>query len=96
VPNALTRLVLITELAKVVPREQQTGIFGLSPTSGNVGAMLFPSLASAAATFGSGAALLVAVVSAGLSAGASVRLRRLGQPPNRSLDEPEAVAAPPD
>jgi MFS family permease len=77
IPTALTRLVLLTHLAQVVPRERQTSIFGLFPTSGNVGAMLFPLLASAAATLGTAAALSVAVFGYSFAGAAGVRLGRL-------------------
>ena len=77
VPTALTRLVLLTHLAEVVPREHQTSVFGLFPTAGNVGAMLFPLLASAAATLGTAAALTVAVFGYSLTGAAGARLGRL-------------------
>jgi MFS family permease len=77
VPNALTRLVILTHLAEVVPRERQTSIFGLSPTSGNLGALIFPLLASAVATVGTAHALGVAVFGYGLTGAAGVRLGRL-------------------
>jgi len=73
--------VILTHLAQVVPRERQTSIFGLSPTSGNVGALIFPLLASAAATVGGTAsALTVAVFGYGLTGAAGVRLGRLSIP----------------
>lgn len=80
VPNALTRLVILTHLAQVVPRERQTSIFGLSPTSGNIGALIFPLLASAAATVGTATALTVAVCGYCLTGAAGVRLGRLSGP----------------
>jgi hypothetical protein len=73
--------VILTHLAQVVPRERQTSIFGLSPTSGNVGALIFPLLASAAASVGGTAsALSVAVFGYGLTGAAGVRLGRLSDP----------------
>jgi DHA1 family multidrug resistance protein-like MFS transporter len=79
IPTALTRLVLLTQLAQAVPREHQTSIFGLFPTSGNVGAMLFPLLASAAATLGTAAALTVAALGYSLTGAAGARLSRLSR-----------------
>jgi hypothetical protein len=42
----LTTPPLIAHLARVVPRSHQTGVFGLFPTVGNVGGLIFPLLAA--------------------------------------------------
>jgi predicted MFS family arabinose efflux permease len=66
VPTALARPLLIAHLARVVPRSHQTGVFGLFPTVGNVGGLIFPLLA--AGVVGSGLWTAFAIGSLGYAA----------------------------
>jgi predicted MFS family arabinose efflux permease len=67
IPTALARPLLVAHLARVVPRGQQTGVFGLFPTVGNVGGLIFPLLA--AGVVGSGLWAAFAIGALGYAAG---------------------------
>lgn len=77
IPNAFSRPLLFMHLARVVPPQQQTGIFSLLPTAGNLGGLILPLLASAFAPLGLGAALAVAALGHAASTAAGIRLHRL-------------------
>ena len=88
IPTALARPLLIAHLARVVPRSHQTGVFGLFPTVGNVGGLIFPLLA--AGVVGSG--LWIAFIIGSLGYAASVasgvklgRVRPAETPPEKPL-----------
>ena len=89
IPTALARPLLIAHLARVVPRSYQTGIFGLFPTVGNVGGLIFPLLA--VGVVGSGLWTAFAIGSLGYSASvvSGVKLGRV----QRHRD-PEAAVEP--
>jgi predicted MFS family arabinose efflux permease len=77
IPTAFSRPLLFMHLARLVPAQQQTGIFALVPTAGNVGGLLFPLGASVVAGLGTGAAIGVAVVAHASSALGGLRLARM-------------------
>jgi predicted MFS family arabinose efflux permease len=77
IPTAFSRPLLFLHLARVVPTQQQTAVFALLPTAGNLGGLVLPLATSAIATYGVGAALMVGSVGHALSAAAGLRLRRL-------------------
>ena len=83
IPTALARPLLIAHLARVVPRSYQTGVFGLFPTVGNVGGLIFPLLA--AGVVGSGLWTAFAIGSLGYAASvvSGVRLGRVPAAPAR-------------
>jgi DHA1 family multidrug resistance protein-like MFS transporter len=87
VPTAMARPLLISHLARVAPRSHQVGIFGLFPTVGNVGGLIFPLLA--AGVVGSGLWTAFALGSLGYAATVvtGVRLARLRSVP---IEEPVA------
>lgn len=66
ISTALARPLLLAHLARVVPRSHQTGVFGLFPTVGNVGGLIFPLLA--AGIVGSGLWTAFAIGSLGYAA----------------------------
>ena len=63
--------------ARVVPPAHQTGIFGLLPTAGNVGSLIFPLAASGLASVSIAAAIGIGALSHAASAAAGVRLGRV-------------------
>ncbi|MFN8526446.1 MAG: MFS transporter [Chloroflexota bacterium] len=67
-PTAFSRPLLFMHLARVVPAQHQTGVFGLLPTAGNVGSLTLPLLASLTATLGIGAAIATGGVGHAVSA----------------------------
>jgi DHA1 family multidrug resistance protein-like MFS transporter len=77
-PTACSRTLLWMHLARVVPREHQTGVFNLLPTAGNSGGLTFPLVAAALASLGTSAALLfgAATHAACVVAGARLRSRQ--------------------
>lgn len=81
IPTALARPLLIAHLARVVPRSHQTGVFGLFPTVGNVGGLVFPLLA--AVVVGSGLWTAFAIGSLGYAASVvtGVKLGRVPSSP---------------
>lgn len=85
IPTALARPLLIAHLARVVPRSHQTGVFGLFPTVGNVGGLIFPLLA--AGVVGSGLWTAFAIGSLGYAASvvSGVKLGRV--PPTTPREE---------
>ena len=85
IPTALARPLLIAHLARVVPRSHQTGVFGLFPTVGNVGGLIFPLLA--AGVVGSGLWTAFAIGSLGYAASvvSGVKLGRV--PPAAPREE---------
>ena len=85
ISTALARPLLLAHLARVVPRSHQTGVFGLFPTVGNVGGLIFPLLA--AGVVGSGLWTAFAIGSLGYAANvvSGVKLGRV--PPTRPREE---------
>ena len=83
VSTALARPLLLAHLARVVPRSHQTGVFGLFPTVGNVGGLIFPLLA--AGVVGSGLWTAFAIGSLGYAASvvSGVKLGRVRSTPPR-------------
>ena len=77
IPTACSRSVIWIYLARAVPSEHRTGVFNLLPTTGNLGGLLFPLMASGLAGLGLGAALAVAVLGHGVAAVTGARLRQL-------------------
>ena len=84
----LARPLLIAHLARVVPRSHQTGVFGLFPTVGNVGGLIFPLLATA--VVGSGLWTAFAIGSLGYAASvvSGVKLGRVRATPPREEPVP--------
>ena len=76
-PTAFSRPLLFMHLARVVPPAHQTGIFGLLPTAGNVGSLIFPLAASGLASVSIAAAIGIGALSHAASAAAGVRLGRV-------------------
>jgi predicted MFS family arabinose efflux permease len=76
VPTALARPLLFAHLARVVPKAHQTAVFGLFPTVGNVGGLIFPVLAAAAVSHGLWAAFGIGALGYGASFVAGVKLDR--------------------
>jgi DHA1 family multidrug resistance protein-like MFS transporter len=76
IPTALSRPLLFAHLVRVVPRGHQTGVFGLFPTVGNVGGLIFPLVASSVVGYGLWAAFVVGAVGYGASFVAGLRLDR--------------------
>ncbi len=89
VSTALARPLLLAHLARVVPRSHQTGVFGLFPTVGNVGGLIFPLLA--VGVVGSGLWAVFAIGSLGYAASvvSGVKLGRI-----RPVTEPEEKLVP--
>lgn len=81
VSTALARPLLLAHLARVVPRDHQTGVFGLFPTVGNVGGLIFPLIA--AGVVGSGLWTAFAIGSLGYAASVvtGVKLGRVRSAP---------------
>jgi DHA1 family multidrug resistance protein-like MFS transporter len=77
IPTALARPLLIAHLARVVPRGQQTGVFGLFPTVGNAGGLVFPLLAAAVVGSGLWAAFAIGALGYGASVLTGIRLGRV-------------------
>lgn len=76
VPTALARPLLFAHLARVVPSAHQTAVFGLFPTVGNVGGLIFPLLAAGVVGYGLWAAFAIGALGYAASFGAGVRLGR--------------------
>lgn len=81
IPTALARPLLVAHLARVVPSSQQTGVFGLFPTVGNVGGLLFPLLAAGVVGSGLWAAFAIGALGYAASVVSGVKLGRV--PPSR-------------
>ena len=77
IPTALARPLLFAHLARVVPTAHQTAVFGLFPTAGNVGGLIFPMLAAGVVSYGIGAALAVGALGYGASFLAGLKLGRV-------------------
>ena len=77
IPTALARPLLFAHLARVVPTAHQTAVFGLFPTAGNVGGLIFPMLAAGVVGYGIGAALAVGAFGYGASFVAGLKLGRV-------------------
>jgi MFS family permease len=77
IPAALSRPLLFAHLARVVPAAHQTGVFGLFPTAGNVGALFLPLIAAGVASLGTGAALAIGALGHGVSCATGVKLGRV-------------------
>ena len=85
VSTALARPLLLAHLARVVPRDHQTGVFGLFPTVGNVGGLIFPLIA--AGVVGSGLWTAFAIGSLGYAASVVTGVK-LGRVRSAPRDEP--------
>lgn len=94
IPTALARPLLIAHLARVVPRSHQTGVFGLFPTVGNVGGLIFPLLATTVVASGLWTAFVIGAAGYAACVAAGIKL---GRTPSSPDDEPtpsgESVAA---
>jgi MFS family permease len=76
IPTALARPLLFAQLARVVPTAHQTAVFGLFPTVGNVGGLIFPVLAAGAVSYGVWAAFAIGAAGYCTSFLAGVKLDR--------------------
>jgi predicted MFS family arabinose efflux permease len=77
VPSGFFNVISLTHLARVLPVEHQTPVFGLAPVPRNVGASIFPVLAASAASLVPGGAFLVATVAAAGATLAGLQMERL-------------------
>jgi DHA1 family multidrug resistance protein-like MFS transporter len=77
IPTALARPLLVAHLARVVPRGDQAGVFGLFPTVGNVGGLIFPVLAAAVVGSGLWAAFAIGALGYAASVASGVKLGHL-------------------
>ena len=77
IPTALARPLLVAHLARVVPRSHQTGVFGLFPTVGNVGGLIFPLLAASVVGSGLWAAFAIGSLGYAASVVSGVKLGRV-------------------
>jgi DHA1 family multidrug resistance protein-like MFS transporter len=77
IPVACGNTVLYAHAARVLPREQQTTIFSLSPIPRNAGQLVFPLLAAAIAGLAPGAALGLGALGYGFTFLAARRLAAL-------------------
>src|SRR5204863_4603431 len=73
IPVAASNTVLYAHAARVLPAEEQTAVFSLSPVPRNVGGFLFPLLAAVVAGLAPGAALALGAVSYGATFLAGLR-----------------------
>jgi DHA1 family multidrug resistance protein-like MFS transporter len=87
IPTALARPLLIAHLARVVPRSHQTGVFGLFPTVGNVGGLIFPLLAAGVVGSGLWAAFAIGSLGYAASVVSGVKLGRV-PPSSPPLEKP--------
>lgn len=76
VPTALARPLLVAHLARVVPYSYQTGVFGLFPTVGNVGGLIFPLLAAGVVSSGLWTAFAIGALGYAASVVSGVKLGR--------------------
>lgn len=83
IPTALSRPLLLAHLARVVPRDHQTGVFGLFPTVGNVGGLIFPLLAAGVVGSGLWAAFAIGALGYAASVVSGVKL---GRTPDRRAE----------
>lgn len=90
IPTALARPLLIAHLARVVPRGQQTGLFGLFPTVGNLGGLIFPLMAAGAVSSGLWAAFAIGASGYAASVVSGIRLGRVPIVPQAAPQEAEA------
>ena len=81
VPTALARPLLFAHLARVVPTAHQTAVFGLFPTVGNVGGLIFPLLAAGVVGYGLWAAFAIGALGYGASFVAGVKLGHAAEAP---------------
>lgn len=89
IPTALARPLLVAQLARVVPTQHQTGIFGLFPTVGNVAGLIFP--LAAAGLVGSGLWIAFAIGAVGYGASFVTGLK-MGRVEER--ERPRSTTAP--
>jgi MFS family permease len=80
IPVAFSNTVLHGHSARVLPREQQTAVLGMSTMPRAFGAVLFTSIAAAVAGVAPGGALFVGVLSYGLATFTGFMLRRASKP----------------
>ena len=88
IPTALARPLLFAHLARVVPSGHQTGVFGLFPTVGNVGGLIFPLAAASVVGYGIWAAFAIGA----LGYGASFLRRRPPRPGHGERPSPRALS----
>jgi predicted MFS family arabinose efflux permease len=95
IPTALARPLLISHLTRVVPRDHQTGVFGLFPTVGNVGGLIFPLLATTVVGFGLWTAFVIGALGYGASVASGIKLSRVAAASPRPLEQTvESAPAP--
>ncbi len=80
IPTALARPLLVAHLARVVPRGHLTGVFGLFPTVGNTGGLIFPLLAAGVVGSGLWAAFSIGALGYAASVVSGVKLGRTPTP----------------
>ena len=83
ISTALARPLLLAHLARVVPRSHQTGVFGLFPTVGNVGGLIFPLLAAGVVSSGLWTAFAIGSLGYAASVVSGVKLGRVRSTPPR-------------
>jgi MFS family permease len=79
--------VLVAHLARVGPRNHQTGVFGFFPTVGNVGGLIFPLLAASVVGSGLWAAFAIGALGYAASVVSGIKL-------GRTPDQKEDVSRP--
>jgi DHA1 family multidrug resistance protein-like MFS transporter len=84
VPTALARPLLVAHLARVVPRGHLTGVFGLFPTVGNTGGLIFPLLAAGVVGSGLWAAFMIGALGYAASVVTGAKLGRTPAPDVRA------------
>lgn len=94
IPTALARPLLVAHLARVVPRGHLTGIFGLFPTVGNTGGLIFPLLAAGVVSSGLWTAFAIGALGYAASVVAGVKLGRTPAP-DLLAEKPPKTAGPP-
>jgi MFS family permease len=84
IPTALARPLLVAHLARVVPRGHLTGVFGLFPTVGNTGGLIFPLLAAGVVGSGLWAAFMIGALGYAASVVSGAKLGRTPAPDLRA------------
>jgi predicted MFS family arabinose efflux permease len=100
IPFALSNILLFTHLEKVVPDQQRTAIFGLSPTPRNVGSLVFILVATSVASLAPAAPLAVAAGTFVLTSLSGLKLQRVtaahARPPEPARLDPPTARDPTD
>ena len=84
VPFALSNILLFTHLARVVPREHQTAIFGLIPTPRNLGSLAFLLISAGVAGLAATAPLFLSAGTFALTTASALKLGRVTPPAAQS------------